>query len=337
MDQVFSEHNSQYADFFTAKFETFEDKDGMPIGMPLVYCSDLVGFLEKVEENRGVAGRGKKRKLGGDSGKGFLKLTLSLYDEEVDPSERPRKKARRSREEGITATAEETGQKRILLLAVVPTIPESAANLKKLLNIVGVNSVPYTVTGDLKFLHPLFGLKGCSSLHPCLFCNQLRQKGKWDEENEVQLRTFGGLDEQFNKLPDNGKTTTAITRQTESVIGECLVRCEDDMDEKTVLAKVGMPSVHLLLSVNDILNKVAEICFDGNRSVMLDLLRTEVGVVPHSYQGREGAFAGTFFDEKKFKEIKILLLQAQSVRQSWISSMYCSSTWMKQGTKELPF
>ena len=133
---------------------------------------------------------------------------------------------------------------------------------------------------------------------------QLRQKGKWDEENEVQLRTFGGLDEQFNKLPDNGKTTTAITRQTESVIGECLVRCEDDMDEKTVLAKVGMPSVHLLLSVNDILNKVAEICFDGNRSVMLDLLRTEVGVVPHSYQGREGAFAGTFFDEKNSKKLK---------------------------------
>ena len=64
---------------------------------------------------------------------------------------------------------------------------------------------------------------------------------------------------------------------------------------------VGMPSVHLLLSVNDILNKVVEICFDGNRSELLDLLGTQVGVLPHSYQGRERAYAGTFFDNKEFK------------------------------------
>ena len=58
-------------------------------------------------------------------------------------------------------------------------------------------------------------------------------------DNEVQLRTVAGLEEQFNKLPDNGETTTAITRQTESLVGPVLVRCEDDLDEKTVLAKVG--------------------------------------------------------------------------------------------------
>ena len=120
-------------------------------------------------------------------------------------------------------------------------------------------------------------------------------------DNEVQLRTIAGLEEQFNKLPDNGKTTTAITRQTESLVGPVLVRCEDDLDEKTVLAKIGMPSVHLLLSVNDILNKVVEICFEGNRYELLDLLGTQVGVLPHSYQGRERAYAGTFFGNKEFK------------------------------------
>ena len=39
---AFSAHNSQYSEYFTGKFETFEDKDGMQIGMPLVYCSNLV-------------------------------------------------------------------------------------------------------------------------------------------------------------------------------------------------------------------------------------------------------------------------------------------------------
>ena len=76
------------------------------------------------------------------------------------------------------------------------------------------------------------------------------------------------------------------------MVGPCLVRCEDNADDKTVLEKVGMPSVHLLLAVNDILNKLVEPCFGGDRQVLLDILRTEVNVVPHSYQGREGAFAG---------------------------------------------
>ena len=62
------EHNNQYNEYFTGKFEVFQDKDGMEITQPLVYCSQVVEFLEKVEENRGVLGRGKKRKLGGDSG-----------------------------------------------------------------------------------------------------------------------------------------------------------------------------------------------------------------------------------------------------------------------------
>ena len=72
-------HNKQYEDYFAAKFEDFEGSNGEKIRMPFVHCTDLEGFINKVEENRG-AKRGKKRKIGGDSGKGFLKLTLTLYD-----------------------------------------------------------------------------------------------------------------------------------------------------------------------------------------------------------------------------------------------------------------
>ena len=135
------------------------------------------------------------------------------------------------------------------------------------------------------------------------------------------------------------KTTTAITRQTESLVGPVLVRCEDDLDEKTVLAKVGMPSVHLLLSVNDILNKVVEICFDGNRSELLDLLGTQVGVLPHSYQGRERAYAGTFFGNKEFKcfpltqNLKNLYLCTFVAKFSWhhlrsfSANFFCPKYW----------
>ena len=246
-----------------------------------------------MEENRGGA-RGKKRKLGGDSGKGFLKLTLTLYDddESVD-EERPAKKKRRTREDRIGTSAEETGQNMILLLGVVPTIPESSFNIQKMIEAIGINEFPYMVTGDLKFLMPCFGLKGCSSLHPCLLCSKMRRKGEWLEGGN--LRTFGNLEEQLQKLPDGaqqrGHLPTDVTARTESVVGPVLVRCPaDDDDHKTVLAKVGPPTVHLLLAVNDIINKCAK--YFGDRKGMLAILRTEVGVVPHSYQGREGALAG---------------------------------------------
>ena len=45
-----TEHNSQYSKYFTAEITEFEDKDGKLMKKPLVYCSSLLEFLEKVEE-----------------------------------------------------------------------------------------------------------------------------------------------------------------------------------------------------------------------------------------------------------------------------------------------
>lgn len=286
----FAPHNNQYRDYFAAKFEEFEGSDGKKIRMPFVHCTDLNGFIEKLEENRGGK-RGKKRKIGGDSGKGFLKITLSIYDPE-DHERKPAKKARRSYDQGVSGgvKAEETGQSMIMVIAGVPTIPESAVNLEKMYEHCGINQEDYKLTGDLKLLMPSFGLKGCSSLHPCLFCTQMRKKGQW--VGPYQLRTFGNIREQFESLPEDPKkrTATATTANTQSVVGPVLVQSVFDEDDKTVLEKVGMPGVHLLLAVNDILAKAED--FFGGRSAMLQILKDGIGIVPHSYQGRDGAFAG---------------------------------------------
>jgi len=144
-------HNKQYSEFFTAGVMEFEDNDGKPLRKPFVYCSSYSKFIEKVEGNRGV--KGKARKIGGDSGKGFFKLTLTLYDEDVEGGD---KKKRRKRKDGVTGgEVEETGQSMILLLAVVPGIPETAHNIWSVLQAVGVNCHPYKITGDLKFLMQL--------------------------------------------------------------------------------------------------------------------------------------------------------------------------------------
>ena len=58
----------------------------------------------------------------------------------------------------------------------------------------------------------------------------------------------------------------------------------------TLLTKIGMPTVHLLLAVNNILC-LHMIQFNGSNKDVL-LLRKEVGVVPHSYHGSDGHFEG---------------------------------------------
>lgn len=282
-------HNSQYSEFFTAKMEEFKDKDGHVVQKPFIFCSKYPEFLAKVEENRGV--RRNRRKLGGDSGKGFYKLAVTVYDDDASQEEKV-KKARRSREQGITGgEMEVTGQSMILLLAAVPGIPETSYNIWVVLQAVGVNSLSYKITGDLKFLMPCFGLMSCSSLHPCLFCTSRRQKGKW-EEGKMVLRTMGRLQEKYEAWVAAGsRYTTAFTSRYESTVGPVLVKSQGDTPDTMVLSKVGMPSVHLLLAVNDIL-RPHMVNFFGGEEDLMELLRVEVGVVPHSYQGAEGAFEG---------------------------------------------
>ena len=62
---------------------------------------------------------------------------------------------------------------------------------------VDLSSLKFKVTGDLHFLMPLFGLMGCGSSNPCLYCPLERRKvgGKaaW-EARQVELRTVGSLE-----------------------------------------------------------------------------------------------------------------------------------------------
>lgn len=265
-------------------------------------------------------------------------LAVTLYsDEKQDEA-----KTRRRREEGITGgKVEETGQEMILLLAVVPGIPESPLNIWTIFDALKLHDIPFIITGDLKFLMPCFGLLSCSSSHPCLFCTSKRHNGEWtvnrvegkeveaevEEEKSLQqkvneaiedmvrkekekqveketgvkakkvdkkvvLRTLGRLKSMEKGWVDDGsRNTTAGTSKFESTVGPVLCRSIGDSDGTTVLAKVGMPSVHLLLGENSILRP--HMCrFFGGENELMEILRTEVGVVPHSYQGADGAFEG---------------------------------------------
>ena len=74
---------------------------------------------------------------------------------------------------------EDHGQRMILLLGLVKGVPESQENLEQIFDLVDLSGLRFTITGDFKFLMAWFGLLGCSSVHPCLYCNMERRKGEW--------------------------------------------------------------------------------------------------------------------------------------------------------------
>jgi hypothetical protein len=149
----------------------------------------------------------------------------------------------------------------------------------------------YTITGDLSALMQLFGLMSCSSSHPCLYCPLKRSKGKWGI-NDVQLRSMGSLATQYGGwVTEGSKYDTEHTSRYQSTVGPVIVRSHADKDDTTILEKAAPPAVHLLLSVNDILRPHCIQFFDSE-SHLMENLKTEVGIIPHNYQGKEGTFEG---------------------------------------------
>ena len=79
-------------------------------------------------------------------------------------------------------------------MVVVNGVPESMENLGLLFSYVNLSGLRFTITGDFKFLMPWFGLLGCGSIHPCLYCNIERRKGVWTEKEDHELRTLGRIE-----------------------------------------------------------------------------------------------------------------------------------------------
>ena len=72
-------HNSQYKEFFSSAMVKFKNSQGEPVVNPFFWCSKLKDFLTCVADKRGKKLEDCTLKLGADSGKGFFKLTASIY------------------------------------------------------------------------------------------------------------------------------------------------------------------------------------------------------------------------------------------------------------------
>ena len=68
--------------FFNADFYHFEEAEGKTVARPFVYCSDYTGFIYQVAAIRNINLNDLCIKIGLDSGKGHLKMILSVYDQQ---------------------------------------------------------------------------------------------------------------------------------------------------------------------------------------------------------------------------------------------------------------
>ena len=107
----------------------------------------------------------------------------------------------------------------------------------------------------------------------------------------VEQRTFGGIEVRADAWMEAvSKKTTAWTSKFESCVGMVTVWGEGDTPLTTVLDKCAPPTVHCLLALNSVLRPHLEKIWE--QGDLWSFLKEEVNVVPHSYQGKEGALKG---------------------------------------------
>ena len=120
-------------------------------------------------------------------------------------------------------------------------LSQQLGNYEHLFRAVELSRLPFKITGDLHFIMPCFGLLGCSSSNPCVYCPRERRRlggvAKW-EEGDVELRTLGSLNQNYADWFEEGQRDGAqFTRKFKSVAGPILVEGAGDSFSTLVLDK----------------------------------------------------------------------------------------------------
>ena len=128
-----------FADFYSYEDIKYEgDKS-----IVTVFCSDIIGLIQKICVMRDLDYENCTKKVGIDGGKGFLKIVLSLFDDENPGNEGAGSKSY-------------TGGRKVIPLVIAPNVSETYVNIKIMLDLIKFKLLDnYLVTGDLKVLNIL--------------------------------------------------------------------------------------------------------------------------------------------------------------------------------------
>ena len=248
---------TKFDEFFSADLLQFWDNDGSYILKPVVFCSNVVDFVSELMDLRKLGPGDAKLKVGLDKGRGHLKMVLSMYN--PDDVMKMKSEGRVTMKSGIGSGDNHSliGKKKIMILAIVPDIPENYHNLQILYDLTKINSVSYQQTGDLKALNILLGLMSSSAACGCCYCEAQRNSDKW-MCGGARLRSVESLSENLEKFEKSGRDKTKAKDVSANVIEKSLLFDEDDLPSMLVLEKCPPPALHLKLSLNHILVELSK-------------------------------------------------------------------------------
>ena len=167
------EKNQQLQDFFEVKICTLAtvegDKKRENFEQHVATCRDLNGLVEKVIQERNINEERMLIKIGLDGGGGFMKICLSIFKINDDPTSNITPKSNKR----LRKRFKNSSVKKVFIIGVVPDIQENCINVKRLWLECGIDAVsrPFTIATDLKLCNILLGLMSHSSSHPCCWCD----------------------------------------------------------------------------------------------------------------------------------------------------------------------
>ena len=319
LQEFMPKHNSKYSPFFAVEQKQFLNSEDKSESKHLFHCKDLKGLISKVKQERNIEGA-TINLIQGDTGQNWTKVCLSIIEErdlaqsqanrvpaagvhldedESDDEGPPNKKVRRrTMAEGVEGGQEfkDWGTCKMFLLAVVRKVPESHHNLAIIFEAIGLDNIPFKLTGDFAFVMPLLGcVKGCGSCNPCPLCDIRRTKeggvkARWLEGDDVNLRTLGSLYSNYGGwVLDGEKESASGTSKWKSVCATPLISMTEGRRYEDFLMNLLVPGpLHLYLSLNKIINFLEKTHWPEVKEV----LKTVTGAQVHVYQGKIGNYEG---------------------------------------------
>ena len=304
-----TERKGIFAKYFSVEMTTFLDSDDKPFQSPFVFCSDLVGFVETLAYLRGFNFTDMAQKIGMDSGKGHLRMVLTMYDEEdiIPVNNKPRI----TRMDGIGAGTSYrlTGRRKIMILASAPKVPENHHNCSIFIDKVNINSLVYKFTGDLKLYNIVGGLMSGSAKHPCIYCEAAKEDGKWQED--APLRTLRNIQQHVDDWQTSGGDRKKAKMFSNCVQSPLLASGDDNPDTPMLLMTVP-PALHLKLAINHFLKELAKVWPE-----VLDWL-TNMHIALEPYHGGQ-----TLEGNEASKVLKNLDLLADIIPSPYVPFLDC--------------
>ena len=246
-----TERSQLAKELFKVKKVEMDGYKGSKVKRDVVYANatELVDF---VAEKRGYSGEVFVKAMA-DGGRNFLKVCLTVLPENLDSDTETVPKVSSYSEGGTAAkhaNGKLTGVKKLIMLAIVPDIPETNYNMELLVNLTELNEVSHIFVADFKLLLIMIGKQNAVSTYPCPYCLiPLRILRGSDPlvldipSEEIPALTFGQLDKDLQLLKGKFQGDRKKGMFSHSTVASSVLKADGNV---RVLDKCPLDELHIL-------------------------------------------------------------------------------------------